>query len=367
MPGPAGNVQLSPSSPLNGALAGINLGYGIEGANQDLRAGNLQFMANMNKYQNEVADNPVLEAQRAANIGTADQTSAWNAQGGPNATKNATLAGSILDNQGKGLDNSEKTQQLKASVVSEVADQLDAHPPMGKNTVSWWADSKKQLQSVGLPVTNEETPSDETRSALKAAAKAAQANTKEGRQGAARIAEINTQAIANTNPALASSTAGASTVAQARAAAELDTKSTLATQKTKSDKEIVTLKAQLYDPKTLEGLAVKHINQGDTNSLQTDLEALWELHIKSGPGALEGLKAMTTPSIKEEWMARTEATLRQQAVGVKADRSGGGGSSTTPTTPKESGPTKVNSQAEYDALPKGATYIDSNGTPGKKK
>jgi hypothetical protein len=77
---------------------------------------------------------------------------------------------------------------------------------------------------------------------------------------------------------------------------------------------------------------------------------------------------------KAEW-DEAYATLSAQPVpaekALEAIQAAMGGrpkskASTQSTEAKASGPPTINSQAEYDALPKGATYIDSKGKQATK-
>lgn len=343
------NANMIPGNPLAGALAGIQTGMSLEAGKQDFQDSRLAFMANLHKYEQSQLDDPLNAAQREAGIADANVKTGWDQSGGARSVLQAGLDSSLATTAGNQEDTKKKQNEAAGEFMNRLSQEMDAHTNPSKNpgeTTKWWEDKKKEAEQHKISWDGI-VPTEEARTQMKAKAAAWTNSIAFQQKMAEQAAQAAAQHKFQTDPNFSGSTEGSVKVAKARAVADLENKTALENLKAGHLKDQAILKSQLASPATLEGLAVKHIKEGNTSELDTDLEALWLINIQKDPKAVIG--HLGSDNFKKDWMARKEAELRKQAEGSKSQYdavvSGAGApispSVVTPTAAPKDGDTKT--------------------------
>lgn len=333
------------SPTMGGALLGMQLGYQRADAERGFAADDLTMATMKRKLQQAELDDPMLAAEREAKIAEAGTTTQWNKEGGALETKQQALMNAQL--QGKkasgDLDDAEKTRQKKAIIdivgALEEAGPLDQNKPGDK---ALWDDLKSNSP---VPMPSWPTPQ-----WLKGAQakRDSYVNDLEHRQKT----KLETFKTDETIRATDASQAGAAAIAAERDARLFPHEIEKAKLGNLSRETTATIRAEATNPKTAEATAMKYLNEGNYVQLAKMLDVLFNIEAKGRP-----MMTLWDEDKRDEWK---DKKMKELQVGEPTSQAAPKTASTA--APKAAGaPKKVSSQAEYDALPTGAEYIDPKG------
>ncbi len=319
------NAQMIPGQPLAGFLAGEQGAYATRVADQNIRDADLGFLAEMHKYEQAKLDDPLKAAERESGISTAGVADQWNKSGGALASKEANMGQVVAQTKSMEESTKEKKHAAALEFVNEAADAAKNFKGTDQASVDAWKELKargEKEHNIKLPY----APTAEFSQVIAQKAMIAQNNLAEKR----RIAEQDKRNEA----VIEAAKIGAQKATDVQGMKD-ETAKLLKTAQITSNEKLARIKAEMADPKTLEALAVKHINEKNFDELETDLDALYLQATKAEP-----FLKLNTPEKVQEWKDNKRKRLEAQA------------GRTTATTPKSVQTYSSQQEAAIDATMK---------------
>lgn len=375
-----GSSGLSPDSPLQGALLGMGLPYAQKFADDEIRDSDLKYLENLNKYRNDMADNPVKDADRLTKLRTADEDQRFLASG-KYLDEKIGKADQTIANARKTENENEITRKgMIGNRLDELSQELKDMPlnpanPGDKDRWSFW---QGEFQKLGVQMPSWPTDNDIKR--IHTQAKAFM-NNQELQRKLATIKETGEQGLRpHIDPRSSTSTEGRMAIEgiQGRNALLVesmrgDSRETVQNLRNQAAYKL-SKNSDLIGSMLQESIQREVANGGQISETTMQRAVEWAadkvdrelaqdenyklLMLQANAGNSEAISkasAMRAERIKQIVSALPGVSNPSKVVSTPSK----------PNTVSQGQPKAITSQAEYDALPKGAVYT-WNGKQGKK-
>lgn len=289
-----GNID--PKSPFAGALAGVQGGYATHMADQGIRDDDLAFMANLHKYEQDKANDPLAEAKRQFEL---EQYTSGNKA---TEVKQGLDKGSLI-NEGLRQSNLSEEARQKGEWLAEFAQHADQYlglDPMKESDHALWqeqvADAGKR--GIKLPSWPDASSMDKVKATAAAFVNSAQVQRK--------AIEADNQGASNLRYNILPTIAGHASMEQSR-----DERAAARARETEASRlKGVKYRADALNPKTLEAFAVENIQKGNVADVDETVEALYLKWTQANP------TIKLSPLEAQQWMAEKKLSLIQRAQGA---------------------------------------------------
>lgn len=325
------NANMIPGNPLAGALAGIQTGLSLEAGKQDFQDSRLQFMANLNKYQQDQLDNPLKEAQREAGIADANVKTGWDQSGGARGVLQAGLDSTLAMTAGNQEDTKKKQNDAAGEFMNRLAQEMDAHTNPSKNpgeTTKWWEDKKKEAEQHQI-TWNGVVPTEEARAQMKAKAAAFANSIATQQKMMEEKARQDAETARVTNSANSTSTLGRIEIEKQTNADMTARQLAVGAQTTSRAVQVANIRNEGMN-QTLVQAAEKRVAAGDLSQIDMDADSI--LTDRLSKDKTLAMEVFSNPGMRETMLH----TIKSQIIsGASArQRANNPTATTTPTADK---------------------------------
>ena len=151
---------LTPNNPLQNGLAGARMAYEQKQADDDIQSRQVDLLSNLNKYYNDVADNPLKDSERATKMSQLGADKELIDSGEYARRKVADTDSVVARTKETQQDTITKENMNKGNWLVELANDLDKNPINGIDDQPRWDAYVKEGDKLGVklpPVADQRT------------------------------------------------------------------------------------------------------------------------------------------------------------------------------------------------------------------